>query len=212
LPILPLGILILLQVLEFYESTGFIFLAKDNDITLATFDLPESITFKRNEIECLDILKIGGFIFPRCRFYLKDGSTIRLKVNDHKKLVELLNTNSGTQAGPQILGNGGGGAVWSMHRPSAFGLNMGLDSDNVFRIGGWSASANLLQMDMSGNLTMLNNVTAFSDERVKTNWRPVQDGFVEKLAQLKSGIYDRTDIEVVLKVFDRYVKTVPAGI
>ena len=96
MPILPLGILILLQVLEFYESTGFIFLAKDNDITLATFDLPESITFKRNEIECLDILKIGGFIFPRCRFYLKDGSTIRLKVNDHKKLVELLNTNSGT--------------------------------------------------------------------------------------------------------------------
>ena len=45
-----------------------------------------------------------------------------------------------------------------MHRPGAFGLNMGLDSDNVFRIGGWSASANRLQMDMSGNLTMAGSV------------------------------------------------------
>jgi hypothetical protein len=36
---------------------------------------------------------------------------------------------------------------------------MGLDSDNVFRIGGWSASANRFQMDMSGNLTMAGYVT-----------------------------------------------------
>jgi hypothetical protein len=40
------------------------------------------------------------------------------------------------------------------------------------------------------------NVTAFSDERVKTNWRPVADSFVEKLARVKSGVYDRTDTEL----------------
>jgi hypothetical protein len=68
------------------------------------------------------------------------------------------NTGLVGKAGPEITGNGGGGAVWSMHRPGAFGLNMGLDSDNVFRIGGWSAAANRLQMDMSGNLTMAGNV------------------------------------------------------
>ena len=105
------------------------------------------------------------------------------------------NTGAATKVGPEVTGQGGGGAVWSMHRPGAFGLNMGLDSDNVFRIGGWSASANRMQMDMSGNLTMAGNVTAFSDERLKTNWRPVQDNFVKKLANIKSGIYDRTDIE-----------------
>jgi hypothetical protein len=70
-----------------------------------------------------------------------------------------LNTNNVGQAGPQVLGNGGGGAVWSMHRPGAYAVNIGLDSDNVFRIGGWSAPANRLQMDMSGNLTMAGNVT-----------------------------------------------------
>jgi hypothetical protein len=92
--------------------------------------------------------------------------------------------------------NGGATTVASMsfHRPGLYAINMGLGADNVFRIGGWSASANAFQMDGSGNLTMLNNVTAYSDERLKKNWRPVQEGFVSKLAKVKSGIYDRTDV------------------
>jgi hypothetical protein len=106
-----------------------------------------------------------------------------------------LNTSVGGQAGPQVLGTGGGGAVWTMHRPGAFGLNIGLDSDNVFRIGGWSASANRLQMDMSGNLTMAGNVTAYSDERLKKDWAPVAEDFVERLAKVKHGTYTRTDSE-----------------
>jgi hypothetical protein len=48
----------------------------------------------------------------------------------------------------------------------------------------------------SGNLVCTGNITAYSDEHLKKNWRPVQEGFVEKLAQVKSGIYDRTDMEV----------------
>lgn len=55
---------------------------------------------------------------------------------------------------------------------------------------GWGAYC-----DDSGNWVASGNVTAYSDERIKKNWRPVSDGFVEKLAQVKSGIYDRTDIE-----------------
>jgi hypothetical protein len=84
-------------------------------------------------------------------------------------------------------------ATMSFHRTGAFAINMGLGTDNVFRIGGWSASSNAFQMNSTGNLTMLGNVTAFSDERLKTNWRNVDGNFVAKLAQIKSGIYDRTD-------------------
>jgi hypothetical protein len=51
-------------------------------------------------------------------------------------------------------------------------------------------------MDMSGNLTMAGNVTAFSDERYKTNWRSVTSNFVEKLAAVRSGVYDRTDEKI----------------
>jgi hypothetical protein len=104
-----------------------------------------------------------------------------------------LNTSYAGQAGPQVIGNGGGGAVWSMHRPSAYGLNIGLDSDNVFRIGGWSASTNRLQMDMTGNLTMAGNVTAYSDERLKKDWAELPDDFIVRLAEIKHGTFTRLD-------------------
>lgn len=60
--------------------------------------------------------------------------------------------------------------------------------------GAFAGSANLT---FNGtNLTCGGTVTANSDESLKTNWRPVQDDFVTKLAQVKSGIYDRTDLEL----------------
>jgi hypothetical protein len=43
------------------------------------------------------------------------------------------------------------------------------------------------------NLVCGGNVTAFSDESVKTNWRPLPDNFVDLLALVKSGTYDRLD-------------------
>jgi hypothetical protein len=88
-----------------------------------------------------------------------------------------LNTNSGGKAGPEVTGNGGGGAVWSMHRPGAFGLNIGLDSDNVFRIGGWSAAANRMQLDMSGNFTVPGAVTVGSGQFSSTiNMTDIDEG------------------------------------
>ena len=71
---------------------------------------------------------------------------------------------------------------------------MGLDDDNVFRIGGWSASANRLQMDMSGNLTMAGDVIAFSDARVKTNVQTIE-GALEKTLRLRGVTYNRIDSE-----------------
>jgi hypothetical protein len=96
----------------------------------------------------------------------------------------------------QAYSTGGNGATMAFHRSGQFAINMGLDSDNVIRIGGWSASANRFQMDMSGNLTMSGNVTAFSDEKLKTNWRGYAPDFVEQLAKIKNGTYDRTDEEL----------------
>ncbi len=52
----------------------------------------------------------------------------------------------------QAFSDNGSGAIMSFHRGGHFAVNMGLDSDNVFRIGGWSAGANRLVLDMSGNL------------------------------------------------------------
>lgn len=60
--------------------------------------------------------------------------------------------------------------------------------------GAFAGSANLT-FDGT-NLTCGGTVTANSDESLKTNWRPVQEDFVSKLAQVKSGVYDRTDLEL----------------
>jgi len=75
------------------------------------------------------------------------------------------NSNTGTTTGGtplQAYSTSSLGAIMSFHRAGVYAVNMGLDSDNVFRIGGWSAPANLLQMTMGGALTMASSVTATS--------------------------------------------------
>ena len=83
-------------------------------------------------------------------------------------------------------------ASMSFHRTGAYAINMGLGTDNVFRIGGWSASSNAFQMDGSGNLTMLNNVTAYSDARLKTDIVKIENA-LDKVQQLNGYTYTRTD-------------------
>jgi len=37
------------------------------------------------------------------------------------------------------------------------------------------------------------NVTAYSDEALKMNWRGFPADFIEQLAQVQNGVYDRVD-------------------
>lgn len=106
------------------------------------------------------------------------------------------NTGSNSGVGMNVYSTGGNGAMMAFHRGGYYAVNMGLDSDNVFRIGGWSASANRLQMDMSGNLTMAGSVTAYSDETLKKDWADMPSDFVPRLARVKSGTYTRIDNEM----------------
>jgi hypothetical protein len=69
---------------------------------------------------------------------------------------------------------------------------MGLDADSVLRIGGWSAAANRWQLDMSGNMTVAGDVTAYSDARVKENVETVEDA-LDKVLNLRGVYYNRTD-------------------
>ena len=52
-----------------------------------------------------------------------------------------------------------------------------------------------IKTDNSGNFTATGNVTAYSDERVKTNWRPFAFDVIKDLSCVKSGVFERTDIE-----------------
>ena len=48
----------------------------------------------------------------------------------------------------------------------------------------------------TGNLTLAGDVTAFSDERLKTNWRSLPYNIIDNLADVKSGIFDRIDAPI----------------
>ena len=45
-------------------------------------------------------------------------------------------------------------------------------------------------------LNAVGDVNSNSDERLKENWRPVRDNFIDQLSLVKSGIYDRTDVDL----------------
>lgn len=58
-------------------------------------------------------------------------------------------------------------------------------------------SAVLFTFDNAGNFTATGNVTAYSDERLKTNWQTLSEDFVDLLADVKSGTYERVDNHAV---------------
>jgi hypothetical protein len=71
-----------------------------------------------------------------------------------------------------------------------------LTSAGAIEIVNSAYNAILFTLDNSGNFTAAANITAYSDERVKTNWRGYSSDFVEQLAKIKHGTYDRTDQEL----------------
>jgi len=94
----------------------------------------------------------------------------------------------------QVFSNDGGTAMMSFHRGGSYAVNFGLDPDNVLRIGGWSASSNRLQMDMSGNLTMAGNVTAYSDARLKKDVTTIE-GALDLVGKMRGVTYTRIDTD-----------------
>jgi hypothetical protein len=104
------------------------------------------------------------------------------------------NTASVSGVGAQIYSSGGNGALLAFHRGGYYAVNMGLDSDNVLRIGGWSAGANRFQLDMSGNLTVAGNVTAYSDIRLKEDIEVIPEA-LSKVRQIRGVTFTRNDQE-----------------
>ena len=96
-----------------------------------------------------------------------------------------------SNASSLIIGQQGGSIRGYLYNDSA-GIGFLTSS------GSWAAYVPLgtNNWQVNGSITASGNVTAYSDERVKANWRKLDDGFLVNLANVKSGIYDRTDIEI----------------
>lgn len=53
----------------------------------------------------------------------------------------------------------------------------------------------ILSVDDSGNVIALGNITGLSDEHLKTGWEALPENFIDRLASVKSGTYERIDLE-----------------
>ena len=98
-----------------------------------------------------------------------------------------------TFSGRVLLPNGSAGAP-SLAFSSDGGTDTGLYWGGEGYIGFATNGALAGYVAPGGSLVMAGNVSAYSDERLKTNWRPLGEDFLHRLAEVKSGIYDRVDL------------------
>jgi hypothetical protein len=99
-------------------------------------------------------------------FYIDSNNTSSLNGLQMNSLIigassASTDVNTANDSGSlSVRGSGSTVAAISFHRTGAYAINMGVGTDNVFRIGGWSASSNCLQLDSAGRLTLLTDVRA----------------------------------------------------
>ena len=139
--------------------------------------------------------------------YLSAANTLSWSTSTAVKMT-LSNAGDLTLFGSQLYGGGAAslyGALSINGTKSTWGgLNFRSGATNFGTLmmtataqGFFNAADNawLLQWDQAGSLVATGNVTAYSDERLKKNWRDLPVDFTSKLANVKMGVYDRTDHE-----------------
>lgn len=67
--------------------------------------------------------------------------------------------------------------------------------NETYSVGIYATEAGNVRTYNNANLISGGDVTAYSDETVKTNWRDLPEDYIEQLAVLKHGIYDRLDCD-----------------
>jgi hypothetical protein len=105
------------------------------------------------------------------------------------KLLELHTPGGGGQDGAQIWFHKQNAKSWGagVQPYGSNGWAIYEDGSN----GTWGTER--MRIDPGGNAVFNQNVTAYSDERLKTDWVDMPADFVERLAQVKSGEFTRID-------------------
>jgi hypothetical protein len=142
-------------------------------------------------------------------YYVDPNGTSELwKVNvSHGQNVGSLLNASGGLGGLEVRSNSSSDAAFiNFHRPAAYGAYFGIDTDNQFAIGGWSAGAALAAMKVgqlgvgtaasgtTGEIRATNNITAYySDMRLKDIKGKITNA-IEKVTQLNGYYYVENEL------------------
>lgn len=112
-------------------------------------------------------------------------------------------SGSFTGGSVNVGGNVSGSSVSAVH-PTNATINFNNNSYNMYvrmtsTAGAmeWvnSAYSAVIATLTQGGAFSANAITSLSDEKLKTNWRNVSSDFVYHLSNLKSGVYDRIDLQ-----------------
>lgn len=143
---------------------------------------------------------------PRLSFHWSGRSAAQFSLDGNGKIT-LLNGAGNAEAdfgaagvtatGTVSAGNGyiAGGNAATKLTMTTNGINrgfLGADANSCLILRN-ASNATVMATDNAGNSTFSGNVTAYSDERLKDNWRPLRSDFIRVLAGVKYGIYDRKD-------------------
>jgi phage-related tail fiber protein len=80
-------------------------------------------------------------------------------------------------------------AMMSFLAQGTYGIKMGIRADGYFGIGGWSRAAWSWYTDPNGNMVAGGNVSAYSDPRLKENFKRVEKP-LDILSKLDGGTFD----------------------
>jgi hypothetical protein len=121
---------------------------------------------------CLTVADGGDVTTPGNLFLNNASPTVYLQDTDHNSAMLHCNSNL-----LYVLRGGNNTTTWT-------------------QVGGywpvyWDLTNN--NATFGGSIWAAGNITAYSDEKIKTNWSGFADDFVSKLAQVKSGMFDRID-------------------
>lgn len=77
-----------------------------------------------------------------------------------RSTVGTIGVNTQGTEGLQVVSDGTGSAAYiNFHRPGAYAVRFGLDTDNILKVGGWSMGNTAYTIYHSGNLSNLNQLT-----------------------------------------------------
>lgn len=143
--------------------------------------------------------------------YTTGGQTVSARNTQSGSQTGTLLTATGSLGGLELQSAGSSAAAFmAFHRPSAYAAYFGIDTDNNFAVGGWSAGAALGLMKVgslgvgtassgtAGEIRATNNITAYySDERLKTKIGSIENA-LEKVKQIETMVYHANETAVAL--------------
>jgi hypothetical protein len=138
--------------------------------------------------------------------YTTGGQTIAARTIQQGSQTATMLTATGSLGGFELLSASASAAAFmTFHRPAAYASYFGIDTDNNFAVGGWSAGAALASMKVgsfgvgtaasgtAGEIRATNNITAYySDARLKDFKGKIGDALY-KVSQLNGYYYTENE-------------------